>query len=148
MFCSIRDGSERVSLVHEDHELIAFMDIRPVRRGQVVVIPKQHLDHFTDLPDDLATAVFLTGQRLARVLRRLLEPRRVGLIVHGFGVPHAHLIVVPLEHPWDITAAQFAEIHDGRLSFRWEAVPLAPRADLDHLAASISNGLSAAAAGS
>lgn len=120
------------------------MDIRPVRPGQLVVIPRQHVDHFTDLPDDLAAAVFLTGQRLGRVLRNLLEPQRVGMIVHGFGVPHAHLIVLPLEHPWDITSAQFAVIRNGQLSFRWEAVPIAARAELDTLATSIARVLNGA----
>jgi histidine triad (HIT) family protein len=110
------------------------MDIRPIRRGQILIIPKQHFDHFTDLGDDLATSVFLIGQRLARVLRGLLEPKRVGMIVHGFGVAHAHLIVVPLEHPWDITAAQYSSIENGQVMFRWETVPMAPRRDLDVIA--------------
>jgi len=53
VFCSIRDGREPASIVHEDDRLLAFMDIRPVRRGQVLVIPKRHVDHFTALPDEL-----------------------------------------------------------------------------------------------
>jgi histidine triad (HIT) family protein len=110
------------------------MDIRPVRRGQLLVVPKPHIDEFADLPDELATQSFLLGQRLARVLRRVVAPRRVGLIVHGFGVPHAHLVVVPLEHPWDITAAQFAVIEETRVVFRWEAVPMADRQELEAVA--------------
>lgn len=137
VFCAIRDGREPASVVFEDDGVLAFMDIRPIRSGQLLVIPKDHVDHFTDLDDDVAAAVFLHGQRLARVLRATLEPKRVGMIVHGFGVPHAHLVVVPLEHPWDITAAQFAEIRDGSVTFRWEAVPLAERPALDRMAARI-----------
>ena len=124
-------------MVFEDDQILAFMDIRPVRRGQLLVVPKQHVDAFADLPDDLACAVFLAGQRLARAVRRILAPERVGMIIHGFGVPHAHLVLVPLEHPWDITAAQFAVLENGRLTFRWEAVPLAERQDLDAIARSL-----------
>lgn len=134
VFCDIIERREPASIVFEDGHIIAFMDIRPVRRGQVLVIPKRHADHFDDLDDDLATSVFLTGRRLARVLREMLAPKRVGLVVHGFGVAHAHLVVLPLEHPWDITAAQFAVIEGDRVIFRWESVPLAPRADLDTVA--------------
>ena len=134
VFCAIRDGAEPASVVYEDDVLLAFMDIRPVRPGQLLVVPRRHIDHFDDLPDDLAAAAFVVGLRLSRVLRRVLVPRRVGLIVHGFGVPHAHLVVVPLEHPWDITAAQFASIEGGRIVFRWETVPLADRDDLEAVA--------------
>jgi len=133
-FCLIRDGHAPASVVYEDEQVLAFMDIRPVRRGQLLVVPKMHVDEFADLPDELATAVFLVGQRLARVLRSVFTPKRVGMIVHGFGVAHAHLVVVPLEHPWDITAAQFAVIEETRVVFRWEAVPLADRDDLHAVA--------------
>ena len=134
MFCEIRDRRAPASLVYEDERVLAFMDIRPIRRGQLLIVPRHHVDEFADLPDDLAAAAFMVGQRLARALRGVVSPKRVGMIVHGFGVPHAHLVVVPLEHPWDITAAQFARIEDGRLSFRWEEVPLADRRDLDDVA--------------
>ena len=53
------------------------------------------------------------------------------MIVHGFGVAHAHFVVLPLEHPWDITAAQFSYIEDGAVKFLWDKVELAPRAELD-----------------
>jgi histidine triad (HIT) family protein len=141
VFCRIRDRRAPASIVYEDVRVLAFMDIRPIRRGQLLVIPKEHIDEFADLSEDLANAVLHVGQRLARTLRRLLAPQRVGFIVHGFGVPHAHLVVVPLEHPWDITAAQFAVIEEDRLSFRWDAVPLAEPADLEDLAVQLQNEL-------
>jgi histidine triad (HIT) family protein len=144
VFCAIRDGRESASRVYEDDRVLAFMDIRPVRRGTLLVVPKQHIDHFIDLPDDLASAVLMTGQRLARSLRCVLRPKRVGMVVHGFGVAHAHVIVIPLEHPWDITAAQFAEIADGRVIFRWENVQVAARAELDALAATLASTLATA----
>lgn len=134
VFCRIVERTEAASIVVEDEHTLAFMDIRPVRTGQVLVIPKRHTDHFADLPDDLASALFLTGQRLSRALRALLRPQRVGMVVHGFGVAHAHLIVLPLEHAWDITSAQAAVVEKGRVHFRWENVPLAGRSALDDLA--------------
>jgi histidine triad (HIT) family protein len=67
-------------------------------------------------------------------MHRALEPKRVGMIVHGFGVSHAHLVVLPLEHPWDITAAQFSYIENGAGRFRWDKVELAPHAELDAMA--------------
>ncbi len=141
VFCAIVEGRERASVVYEDERVFAFMDIRPVRVGQLVVVPRRHVDHFMDLDDGTATAILLAGQRLARVLRRVLAPRRVGMIVHGFGVAHAHLIVLPLEHAWDITSAQCGAIEGDRVVYRWENVPLAPREELDALAASLHTAL-------
>ncbi len=137
VFCAILRGTEPVSRVYEDEQLLAFMDVRPVRPGQLLVIPKQHIDHFCDLPDELATRVLLLGQRLARVLRASLKPQRVGMIAHGFGVPHAHLIVLPLQHVWDITSSANAYLEGGAVKFRWEQVALAPREELDALAAQL-----------
>jgi histidine triad (HIT) family protein len=87
--------------------------------------------------------LFLLGQRIARAMRRALNPRRVGMIVHGFGVRHAHLVVLPLEHAWDITAAQFSYIENGEVRFRPDQVPIPPRAELDSLAARLRAALSA-----
>lgn len=134
VFCRIVERTEPASIVYEDEQTLAFMDIRPVRTGQLLVIPKQHTDHFADLPDDLASALFLIGQQLSRALRSVLAPLRVGMVVHGFGVAHAHLIVLPLEHAWDITSAQAAGVENGRVHFRWEHLPLAERGALDALA--------------
>ena len=136
-FCDIVAGTAPASVVHDDDRILAFMDIRPVRPGQLLVIPKQHIDHFTDLPDDLAAHIFLTGQRLARKLRDVFRPQRVGMVVHGFGVPHAHLIVLPLEHPWDITSAQFSYIEDGKVRFAWERMEEVAREELDRVAAEV-----------
>lgn len=134
VFCSVVSTVEPASRVFEDDDVVAFMDIRPVRPGQTLIVPKEHIDHFSDLPDRLGARVFQLGQQLARAMRRTLNPKRVGMVVHGFGVPHAHLVVLPLEHAWDITASQYSSIENGRVIFRWEQVPIAPRSDLDELA--------------
>jgi histidine triad (HIT) family protein len=134
IFCSILEHSAPASFIYQDDEIAAFMDIRPIRPGQVLVIPRLHIDHFCDLPDDLAMRVLRFGQRLSRALREVVQPVRVGLVVHGFGVPHAHLNVVPLHHIWDVTSAQNALIEDGRVKFRYEQVPLVDRAELDRMA--------------
>lgn len=134
VFCAIVRGETPASVVFEDERIVAFMDIRPVRPGQTLVIPRDHVDHFCDLPDDLASEVFMFGHRLSRAMRDALAPERVGMVVHGFGVRHAHLIVLPMEHPWDVTSARASYVEDGRAKFRPEEVDLAPRRELDEAA--------------
>jgi diadenosine tetraphosphate (Ap4A) HIT family hydrolase len=65
IFCDILAGRAPATFVHRDDRLAVFMDIRPVRTGQVLIIPRVHIDHFSDLPDDDALNIFQFGQRLA-----------------------------------------------------------------------------------
>ena len=134
IFCEIIAGREDSSKVYEDDRILAFMTRRPVRPGEFLIIPKQHIDHFCDIPNDLATHIFLQAQRLSRVMREKLKPMRVGLVVHGFGVPHAHLIVVPLHQLEDITSARFAYLKDGKIRFGLNHLPDTPRNELDKIA--------------
>ena len=141
VFCEIIAGRAPASIVYADEHILAFLDIRPVRPGQLLIIPRRHIDHFCDLPDELSIRILLLGQRVSRVMRRMLSAKRVGMIVHGFGVPHAHLVVLPLEHAPDITSAANAYIDDGKVRFSWERVPLADRAELDAMAKRLEEGL-------
>ena len=138
VFCDIIAGIEPCSRLYEDDLCMAFMGIRPTNRGELMIIPKEHIDHFSDIPNDLAAHIIRVTQDLSRAVRERLNPLRVGLVVHGFGVPHAHMIVVPLHTTTDITSGRFARIDDGRLEFSEEHIPLASRAELDQLAATLS----------
>ena len=124
--------------MYEDSLCIAFMGIRPINPGELMVIPKEHIDHFSDIPNDLAAHIMKVTQKLSRTVRERLNPLRVGLVVHGFGVPHAHMIIVPQHTPTDITSGRFALINDGRVEFSEGHIPLASRAELDQLAVTLS----------
>ena len=138
VFCDRVAATKPLSRVHEDDVSLGFMGRRPIHPGELLIIPKEHIDHFSDLPDELAAHIVSVAQRLSRRIRRILEPRRVGLVVHGFGVPHAHLSVVPLERSMDITSARYAQLESGELSFSEEQVPLASQSELDEVAALLS----------
>ena len=74
IFCEIGGGREDSSKVYEDNRILAFMGIRPIHPGELLIIPKQHIDHFCDIPDKLSTHIFLHAQRLSRVVREKLKP--------------------------------------------------------------------------
>ena len=117
IFCKIVAGEAPASVVYEDERVLALMNIRPIHPGELMVIPKEHVDHFCDLADDLACHILVQAQRLSRNLRERLKPVRVGLVVHGFGVPHAHLVVVPLHESNDIVSAKHLQVEDGQIKF-------------------------------
>ena len=134
IFCRIVAHESPASVLYEDEMVLAFMNIRPSSPGEFLVIPKEHIDHFSDIPDGLACHLLVQAQRLSRNLRERLRPERVGLVVHGYGVPHAHLVVVPQNGPDDITSARFAFIEDGQIKFGVSHLTDAPREELDGLA--------------
>jgi histidine triad (HIT) family protein len=138
IFCEIVAGRAPVSIVHEDDAIMAFMALRGVIPGEVCVIPKAHIDHFTDIPDDLAARIMVRGQRIARRMLEVYKPLRMGMIVHGFGVAHAHLVLVPQHGPDDLTSARLARIENGKVVFRLDA-PEIPRAELDRQAKELSD---------
>ncbi len=134
IFCKIVAGQLESSKVYEDEEILALMDIQPVRPGQVLVIPKQHIDHFSDIPDALALSIYRKTHTLLKAVREVVRPGRMGLVVHGYGVPHAHVVIVPQHHEDDITSGRMADIENGRVIFTTRKLPLVPREELDQLA--------------
>ena len=85
-FCEIAAGRGEASIVHTDAQALAFVTLRPTRPGECLVVPREHIDHFTDIPDDLAAHIMVVAQRIGRRMREELSPLRVGMVVHGFGV--------------------------------------------------------------
>lgn len=134
IFCSIVEGSEPASVVFENEAILAFMTIQPARPGECLIIPKAHIDHFTDLDDETASQIMRAALRIGRKIREHFKPLRVGLVVHGFGVPHAHLVLVPQHDPSDITSARFASIEDGQIVFDLGNIPRPERPVLDEQA--------------
>ena len=134
VFCEIVGRRAEASVIYEDERVMAFMTLRPVNPGEFLVIPKEHIDHFCDIPNELSCHIIVHAQRLSRNLRERLRPRRVGLVVHGFGVPHAHLVVVPPHDPSDIVSAKYTHAEGGRIKYSEGLVAEVPRAELDEMA--------------
>ena len=141
VFCRIIAGEVESSKVYEDEHILAFLDLYPVRDGQLIVIPKKHIDHFSDIPDELAVRIFLKSHQISRVIKEKLHAERMGLVVHGYGVPHAHMVLVPQHHEDDITTAKMAKIEDGRIIFTADNLPASSRDELNVIAKIIKDGL-------
>src|SRR5688572_24415385 len=109
------------------------MTLRPTAPGECLVIPKAHIDHFTDIVDDLAARIMVVAQHIGRRLRSEFRPERVGFLVHGYGVAHAHLIVVPQTGPHHLTSDRFVRVTNGKVTFSM-SLPLVARSQLDEQA--------------
>jgi histidine triad (HIT) family protein len=98
VFSKIIAGELPARFVHQDERCVAFLTIAPLRPGHTLVVPREEIDHWIDLPTDLSAHLFGVAQRVGQAINRAFPARRVGLIVAGLEVPHAHLHVVPFDH--------------------------------------------------
>ena len=137
VFCRIAAGESSASIIWQDNEAMAVMNLRAVNRGECMVIPREHIDHFTDIPDPLAAKILLIAQRIGRRIMQVYKPERIGFVVHGYGVPHAHFLIVPQNDPNDITSRKFMRVVDGEIEFTDQLLPLVPREELDKMAAEL-----------
>ena len=134
-FCEIVAGRSPASVVYADGQVMGFMNLRPTRLGECMVIPKKHIDHFTDIPDKLAAHIMVIAQRIGRKMLSQFEGKRIGMVIHGFGVPHAHLILLTQQNTTDITSGRFARIEDGKIVYDHKRIPMLDRKILDEHAA-------------
>ena len=102
VFSKIVAGDIPAERLAEDDRFLAFLDVRPIRPGHSLVIPKQEIDHFFDLPDDLLGDLMVFAKPVANAIRAVTGAARVGCVVVGVEVPHAHLHLVPVDGAHDI----------------------------------------------
>lgn len=96
IFTKIIRGEIPCHKVTETDKHIAFLDINPIAEGHTLVVPKQEIDYFFDLPDELFQSTMDVSRTIARAIDEALDPLRTGVIVQGLEVPHAHLHLIPL----------------------------------------------------
>ena len=97
LFSRIIEGEIPGRFVWRDDRCVAFLTIAPLHRGHVLVVPIQEVDHWLDLAPDLVAHLFTVAQTVGQAQMAAFSPARVGLIVAGLEVPHAHLHVVPID---------------------------------------------------
>lgn len=102
IFCRIIGGEEMVSVVYEDEQAIAFLDIQPVSQGHTLVVSKEHYATVFDLPDDVLAHCMTVAKRLARGLQNAVGASAVNLFsangaAGGQDILHFHLHLIPIQ---------------------------------------------------
>ena len=100
VFCEIVAGRRPASFVYTDDDVVAFLDIRPLTPGHLLVIPRAHAAGLAELDEGLGARVFTVAQRLAAGLRRSGFCAGSNLfladgVLAGQEVFHVHLHVIP-----------------------------------------------------
>ena len=98
IFCQIVSGEVAGHLVLEDDDFVAFLDARPVFKGHVLLVPREHVETLPDLPAELGAGFIAASQRLAVAVKEGLGAQGSFVAVNNTvsqSVPHLHLHVVP-----------------------------------------------------
>ena len=109
IFSRIVAGEIPAHRLREDDRFLAFLDVRPIRPGHSLVIPKQEIDHFFDLPDDMLADLMVFAKPVANAIREATGAARVGCAVVGVEVPHAHLHLTPIDAVGDLDFRRASE---------------------------------------
>ena len=119
IFTRIVEGQIPCYKIAEDEKHLAFLDVKPLKRGHTLVIPKREVDYIFDLSDEETAQLHTFARRVARAVDATIPCKRVGVAVIGLEVPHVHIHLIPLDKitdtdfgqpRLDLSEAEFKEI--------------------------------------
>lgn len=101
IFSKIVKGEIPCYKIAETDRFFAFLDINPLVKGHVLVIPKAEVDYFFDLPDEDLAGIQIFAKIVAGAIKRAFPCIKVAQIVLGLEVPHAHIHLIPMQSEKD-----------------------------------------------
>ncbi len=102
IFTKIVNGEIPAYKIAEDNNCLAFLDISPAAKGHTLVIPKKEVDYLFDLDDTLYSNLQLFAKKVAVGLKKAVPCVKVGVLVLGLEVPHAHIHLIPMQDESDV----------------------------------------------
>jgi histidine triad (HIT) family protein len=95
IFTKIIDGDIPGTFVYRDDLCVVFMSVNPIAPGHALVVPIEEIDHWIDATPEVSGHLFEVAHRIAGAQQRALRCERIGVIIAGYEVPHAHIHLVP-----------------------------------------------------
>ncbi len=102
IFSKIIAGQIPSYKIAENEHFFAFLDIFPLVKGHVLVVPKTATDKFFDMQDDYLREILLFAKPIAQAIEKSFRCNRCGISVIGLEVPHAHLHLLPINNANDV----------------------------------------------
>lgn len=122
IFTRIINGEIPCHKIWEDERVFAFLDIRPIQPGMTLVVPKQEIDNAFYMKDEDFCALLLAAKKLIEPIREAAGSARVGLVIEGLEVPHAHIKLIPINGPGDLDSANAREATHEELAAMAQAI--------------------------
>ena len=96
IFTKIVNGEIPCYKIAEDENFLAFLDVNPNAKGHTLCIPKQEINKIFEIEDDLYIGLMQFSKKIAVALEKTVPCKRIGMVVVGLEVPHAHVHLIPL----------------------------------------------------
>ena len=105
LFTKIVNGEIPCFKVAENDQFLAFLDINPLVKGHVLVIPKLEIDYIFDMDDHLLSEMIVFSKFVSKKIKNAFPCKKIGVTVIGLEVPHAHIHLVPINSMNDMNFA-------------------------------------------
>ena len=105
IFSKIIQGEIPAYKIAENELFIAFLDVFPLQKGHVLVVPKIEVDKVFELPDNYLSELLVFAKPIAKAIEESFPCNRVGMVTVGLEVPHAHLHLIPINQADDLNFA-------------------------------------------
>jgi histidine triad (HIT) family protein len=102
IFSKIIAGEIPCYKIAETEEFLAFLDVSPLAIGHTLVIPKKEIDYIFNIEDNTLAGLTLFAKKVAKAIEKAISCKRIGVVVIGLEVPHAHIHLIPINNVSDI----------------------------------------------
>ncbi len=102
IFSKIIAGEIPCYKIAESEKFFAFLDVYPLVKGHILIVPKMEVDNFFDMPDNYLAEMLLFAKPIAKAIEKAFNCNRCGISVIGLEVPHAHMHLVPINNANDL----------------------------------------------
>ena len=106
IFSKIISGEIPCHKIAENDDILAFLDIMPLRKGHALVIPKKETDYIFDMDDAELAAMMIFAKSVSHKIKKVCPCRKIGVTVIGLEVPHAHIHLIPINGIADMNFSQ------------------------------------------
>lgn len=102
LFSKIIAGEISCYKIQENEKFFAFLDIFPVQKGHVLVVPKIEVDKIFDVPNEYLAEILIFSKPIAQAIKKSFTCNRVSIVTIGLDVPHAHIHLIPINKTTDM----------------------------------------------
>ena len=105
IFTKIIKGEIPCHKIFENERYLAFLDVRPIKPGHTLVIPKKEIDYIFDADDKMIAELMVFAKKVARAIQKEIPCKKIGVMVAGLEVAHAHIHLIPIDSVHDLNFA-------------------------------------------
>jgi histidine triad (HIT) family protein len=106
VFTKIINGEIPSHKLLEDKDYLAFLDVRAINPGHALVITKKEIDYIFDVDDQLLAGLMVFAKKVAKMIKKEVSCKKIGVMVAGLEVPHVHIHLVPIMDVHDLNFAK------------------------------------------